>query len=276
MIRVRWLARAAALMIAVLPLIGISPLSAAAKPLRLSDTLVSALPAIPVSEVRQANGWVSDTWDVAGTPVTATGPAHVSVSVTRTARFGRHQLEVSMALPSFNKLAPLARPDIAGDTIWATPCVSASPTGGYWKACDIIYMIQQNSDGNWYLGDSEEISGYEDWPWELYELTVDNNWHSGNTVVYWEPTAGVPVGSCEQTTVGVDYIASISSTFTTCPQAYGPYSRTKKITTDFGGYWIDTSGTNGWQGAGAADIVHSPPDVSTGYTLTGYSDYSFL
>ena len=149
-------------------------------------------------------------------------------------------------------------PDVEGDSIWASPCVSASPSGGYWKACDVIYMIQQNSNGNWYLGDSEEISGYENWPWELYELTVDNNWHSGNRVVHWSPGANVPVGNCEQTTVGVDYIASISSTFTTCPQSYGPLSR-NNITTDFGGYWVDISGTSGWQGDGAADIVNSPP-----------------
>jgi len=235
------------------------------------------LSVVPVSEDALPGGNVADTWTVDGYPVSASGPTGLTVTIQLSHQKGRNRLSVSVSVPVSSKSLSAATRNTANLTtpyIWATPCVSGNVNNGWFKACDVIYMLQQNGL-NYYLSDKQGISGAISWPYEWYGMTVDDNWHSGNTIIDWTPKTGHNVGSCENYGIGLSDIISISESWQVCPQWFGFYTR-NKITTDFGSSWIDTSGDSGEEGVDAIDTVHSPPGIPSSFSFTGAVYWSFL
>jgi hypothetical protein len=228
------------------------------------------LPVVPVSEDSLPGGNVADTWTVDGYPVTASGPTGLTVTIQLTNKMGQNQLSVSASVPMPAKSSSAARRNASNLTtpyIWATPCVSGNVNNGWWKACDVIYMVQQNGY-DYYLSDKEGISGVIDWPFDWYGMSVDNNWHSGNTIIDWTPKSGHDIGSCEDYGIGLSDIVSISESWEVCPQWFGFITK-NKLTTDFGSAWTDSGGTTGEDGVDAIDTVHSPPNVPSSFVFTG-------
>jgi hypothetical protein len=145
-------------------------------------------------------------------------------------------------------------------------CTTFYPPGGYQRTCDLQQVLYKNG-GDWYLSDSMTDSGYVSSPHHFWASYVGVLWSANNSEVQWSPSTTTSEGSCQTTTVGVSYYASISESWTACPEKFGPVGLSD---TFFGAQWQGWS-QNQWIGVDAVDIVHSPPNACSCSTLqVGY------
>lgn len=241
---------------------GAAPVVAGAGP-ALSDRLTSNTSTTAVSEITNADGSVTDTWSVSGQPVSVSGPKGMVVTADLAIVNGQKHLSVAATPPPLAKPATGVRASTAAYT-YRSWCVTLQPQNGYGRGCDWQQVIQQNG-GDWYLSDSMSYSAHYGcgfWCPSLRVMTNYLTWSANNSVVQWSPGNSTAVGQCQQTTVGVAYIASISESFTACPNQWGLYTLSG---TQFGVYWIGQS--QSWEAADGVDVVHSPPNACSCSTL---------
>lgn len=242
--------------------LGTAPVVGNAGP-ALADGMTSNTSVSAVSETANADGTVTDTWSVAGQPVSVTGPRGMVVTADLTFVNGQHVLSVGSTPPPLAKPNKGTGPSLASYT-YRSWCNTLQPQNGYGRGCDWQQVIQQNG-ADWYLSDSETYSAHYGCGFWCPSLRAMNNyttWSANNQEVQWSPGSSTAVGQCQQTTVGVAYIASISETFTECPQQFGLFTLSS---TQFGVYWWGQSQT--WEAADGVDVVHSPPGACSCTTL---------
>ncbi|MBV8194550.1 MAG: hypothetical protein JOY80_03390 [Candidatus Dormibacteraeota bacterium] len=259
-----------ALLATLLASASVSPVPVVASGAALSDQMVTTLSATPQSETRNPDGSVTDTWTVDGVPVSVTGPPQTTVTTSVNMVNGHRFLVAGATPPAQAKTAKSSTQAAVASSAWTyrSWCVTMTPSNGYGRACDLQQMLSQNG-GDWYLSDAMTMSAHYGngfFSPSLEFMYVYAKWSANNSEVQWSPTSnGIDVGNCQQTSVGVAYIVSVSETWTVCPVKWGLYTLNS---TQFGSYWSGQS--QNWEGVDAVDVVHDPPNASPGTTLYAY------
>jgi hypothetical protein len=149
----------------------------------------------------------------------------------------------------------------AKGTIIGSPCVSVSGNGGAatGRTCD-VQVIMQSTGQDWYIGDQLTSSGHDDTTWNnLTQLTGNDNYVGGNSIVEWNPSGFQSTGNCTSYNESIGYNGvGIGSTQTVCPSGIGP--QWPNPTTGQGVTWTGCSSNT--QGAPGVDLLHSPAGVS--------------
>ena len=149
----------------------------------------------------------------------------------------------------------------AKGTIIGSPCVSVSGNGGAatGRTCD-VQVIMQSVGQDWYIGDQLTSSGHDNTTWNnLTQLTGNDNYVGGNSIVEWNPSGFQSTGNCTQYNESIGFNGiGIGSTQTVCPSGIGP--QWPNPTTGQGVTWTGCSGNT--QGAPGVDLLHSPAGVS--------------
>ncbi len=248
-------------------------------------TMITSVPGVALtSSVANVDGTYTLTWDASaagGTEVQATGPAGTTVSLSlTTTNTGEITGALDVTPPAVDKTLAMfqaAQGTLVQPLQVAHACATLSVAGGIATEyyCDLQTLRINNGGGDWYLSDEmEATTTLKKNPfYALYSSYVGDSYHSGNTMVQWQPNRTYNEGNCTNTTLGFSYQGvSISRTFTFCPTRVDPGINA------LGGPGIEefwhgpVSGIiNGVSiGMSPIDLMHSPPAASAAFTVHAY------
>jgi len=247
-------------------------------------TMITSVPGVALtSSVANVDGTYTLTWDASaagGTEVQATGPAGTTVSLSLTTTdTGEITGALDVTPPPVDKTLAMfqaAQGTLAQPLQVASACGTLSVAGGIAKEyyCNIQTLEINNGGGDWYLSDEmTATTTLKKSFYSLYSTYVGDSYHSGNTMVRWQPTRTYTEDHCTDTTLGYSYQGvSISRTFTFCPTRVDPGINA------LGGPGIEEfwhgpiSGIfNGISiGMSPLDLMHSPPAASAQFVVHAY------
>jgi hypothetical protein len=231
----------------------------------LTDRIVTSLSVQPQSEVRHADGTVTDTWMVQGSPLSVEGPAHMRVTAEMQMVKGHERLVVSATPPA---IAPGALPLAA--TSYPIPyrswCLTYTPNNdGEIHGCDAQQVVYE-SGSTWYFSDKlTESSHYGNGFFDksLISELIYISWPANNLIKDWKPiSANIPEGNCVTAQAAIVYFVNVSLSWTICPSNWGLLGITN---TTFGVVWNGSS--QSWEGVDGVDGVYSPSGASRTATL---------
>jgi hypothetical protein len=232
----------------------------------MTDRMVSSLNVQAQSEARDADGTVTDTWMVQGSPVSVEGPAHMTVTADMRMVKGHERLVVSATPP------PIAASAVArlASTSYPIPyrswCITDYPNNdGEVHGCDYQQIIYE-SGSTFYLSDKlTESSHYGNGFFDrsLLSELIYISWPTKNVIVDWSPTSSnMSVGSCSTAQVGIAYYLTVNVSWTVCPNNWGLLGISNTV---FGVVWNGDS--QSWEGVDGVDAVYNPSGASRTATL---------
>jgi hypothetical protein len=227
--------------------------------------MITSLSIQAQSEVRHADGTVTDTWTVQGSPLSVEGPAHMSVKAEMRLVKGRENLVVSATPP------PVAAGSVRlASTSYPFPyrswCLTYYPNNdGEIHGCDYQQVLYESGSTMW-LSDKLTESGHYGngfFDKSLRSELIGISWPTNNVIVDWSPTsANIPIGNCQTAQAGIAYYASVDVSWTVCPSNWGLLAIGN---TGFGVIWNGQS--QSWEGVDGVDAVYSPSGAGRTATL---------
>jgi hypothetical protein len=227
--------------------------------------MVTSLSVQAQSEVRHADGTVTDTWTVQGSPLSVEGPAHMSVTAEMGMVKGHERLVVSATPPPMPPVS-LRLASTSYPIPYRSWCLTYYPNNdGEIHGCDYQQVVYE-SGSTWYLSDKLTESGHYGngfFDKSLLSELIYITWPAKNLIVDWSPiTANIPVGSCTTAQAGIAYYVTVNVSWTVCPSNWGLLGISN---TAFGVVWNGAS--QSWEGVDGVDAVYNPSGASRTATL---------